>query len=59
MTQFVTTSVSLPRSTHERLRRRVTKYGDRSKVIARLLEMFLDGQVKVVLPAREIPSRRL
>jgi hypothetical protein len=36
----------------EKLAKKLPKRGDQSRLLRRLLEMYLDGQVKVVVPAR-------
>lgn len=60
-TKFATPSVSIPRQTYDRMRRRLPRHGDRSRVTAELWRMFLDGEVKVVIPSRTtvVPARTL
>jgi hypothetical protein len=48
------TSFSIKRDLYERLKKRLPRYGDRSKAIALLVEKFINGEVRL-----EIPPRRL
>jgi hypothetical protein len=42
-TQFATPSFSMPRALHRRLDNALPRYGDKSKLVACLIEMWLDG----------------
>jgi hypothetical protein len=51
---YQVTSFSIKRDLYDRLRKRLPRYGDRSKAIALMVEKFLAGEIKL-----EIPPRRL
>ena len=42
-----TSSISMPRALERRLRSVTPMYGDRSRLICRLVEMWLDGKIHV------------
>lgn len=52
---YATSSYSMSVSLHRRLKLALPRHGDRSKVVAKLIEMFLDGQVK---PDVQLKSRQ-
>lgn len=48
-------SFSISKDLLERVKVRLgRRYGDKSKLVVRLLEMFCDGEVKVTLPSRRL-----
>ena len=47
MTRQATSSFSMSRALHRRLREALPRHGDRSKLVARMIEMYLDGQITV------------
>jgi len=51
---FRAVSISLHKDLVERLRKRVPRYGDRSKVVQLLLEHFLDGKIILKVPERKL-----
>jgi hypothetical protein len=46
-TQQATSSFSMSRQLHRRLRAALPRHGDRSKLVARMIEMYLDGEIVV------------
>jgi len=42
-----TSSYSMPKATHQALSRKLPRFGDRSKLVARLIEMWLSGEIIV------------
>ena len=46
-TQQATSSFSMSRSLHRRLRAALPRHGDRSKLVARMIEMYLNGEITV------------
>ena len=47
-------SFQLDERTFDALRRRVPKYGDRSEVLRKLVEKFLNDDIEVKVPARKL-----
>lgn len=46
-TKQATSSFSMSRQLHRRLRTALPRHGDRSKLVARMIEMYLDGELQV------------
>lgn len=42
-----TSSFSMSRALHRRLAQALPRHGDRSKLVARMIEMYLDGELQV------------
>jgi len=45
---WTVTSYSIPKTTHRRLRQALPRHGDRSRLVSRLLEMWLAGEVSPI-----------
>jgi hypothetical protein len=45
--RWVTSSISLSHDLHKQLKRTLPRWGDRSRLVARLLEMWLGGEIIV------------
>ena len=48
--KYSTSSYSIPRQLHSRLKAALPKHGDRSKLVTRMIEMWLDKEIVVTVP---------
>lgn len=44
---MATSSYSMPRELHKALSRRLPRHGDKSRLVTRLIEMWLAGEIQV------------